>query len=169
MRALQNNSVRIPPFWHILFVRQLDFLLVSMPIMLWAGIVYYFLFEQDPHVNQWLDSHSFWFLPTVVVTLLSLLSFIYRARQIRHLFYHGTTIKGQVTKIGTKRHLTRFSLPIKTIVAYQYHYGGKHYKRRTHLLSSQDLSPGMNVHIHIDPKSPEKGIIREIFTNSRVD
>lgn len=166
MRALQDDPVNVLPYWRIIFVRQLDFFLVLMPIMLWAGIVYYFLFEQDLYVNQWLDSQPLVFLLPIVLTFLSLMFFFYRARQVRYLFYHGKKIKGQVIKVVTKRHLTRFVLPIKTIVAYQYHYGGKHYKRRTHLLSSENLSPGTNVHIQIDPKFPGKGIIREIFMNA---
>ena len=163
MGAIKDNHVHVPPYRRILITRQVDFLLVLLPIMLWAGIAYYFLFEQDPHVNQWLDSKPFWLLFPVVFTFLSLIIFIYRAKQIQYLFSHGKRIKGKVLKVSTKRHSTRFFLPIKTIVAYEYHYKGKHYKRRIYLLSSEYLKPGMNVHIHVDPKSPKKSLIREAF------
>ena len=163
MSSSNKSPLPTPPFWRIALTRHVDFLLVLMPIILWAGMLYYFLCEQDPFVNQWLDDQPFWFLLPLFLTLLSLIFFVYRARYIHYLFRHGKKIKGQVIKVDTKRHFTRFFLPIKSVIAYQYRYGGKHYKRRIHLLSPGDLSAGMAIHIHIDPKNPGKGIVRDIF------
>jgi hypothetical protein len=94
----------------------------------------------------------------LILLVLELIALVVRVSKVRSLLLHGTAVEGtvdRVYRVGT-------GAGSRTRVEYVYQYEGV--EHRGGYPKGRSFAPGQRITVMVDPRTPRKSLIRDIFT-----
>jgi hypothetical protein len=139
-------SRRVPSLWRIIQVDYTIFVLLFFPALVWIS---YFMTRALWPGGLWL---------AVAVSAACLAPLVLRLVTIYWLFWKGSALEGQIE-------LSRFNKE-RGWVEVSYVFNGRNYRKSNPVFQSeqtQTFYPGIPVTILVDPRKPERALIKELF------
>lgn len=157
-----NSNSREPSIFTILWTDYIAFLAILLPIMAW--IIYVFWAGFGTPINpgnitsQVVQGNERLFYIALAVTFLALPVITWRFMLIRKVLNIGQETKGKMESVYFYRDRGR--------AKYSYNFQGQSYTCSTTLHRTQKtktLQPGDQVILMVDPESPKRAFIRDLY------
>lgn len=141
------------PFFRVISIDYLAYVLVITPITVWGIYLVMYLLGNAPE-----DGGSVYLLLGAIVTVISLAGLVLRYFRQKRILLEGVEVQGKVMRIFFYRDRGRVDV--------DYTYEGKDYEAWNSLhrcKATEAMQLGDSVAVRIDPKKPGRAVVAEPY------
>jgi hypothetical protein len=160
----ESSQTLLVPAYKIVITDYYSLVAFTIPVVFWTFYIVITLLGYFPNFGrvESLDRSdaSFFLFLAIVLTPPTFFFLLLRIRAIRHLLQEGQEIKGEIIHKSFYRRRGR--------IEYTYHYKGELYYNGNALMQTpaiKYLKEGDKVVLLVDPKNPQRALIRVLYIN----